>query len=234
MSKDFPNPPTLYKKSSTGKISEWNIYVEEQCNGFATINTIHGYMDGKKQHDEKLIEVGKNIGKENATTPLEQARSEADSKWKKQLDKGYVESLEDVDKIIYLPMLAHSYDKRGKDIKYPCIAQRKFDGCLDYDSVVILKSQGAIKIGDIVEKNKDGLIQTFNVKTNKIEYKKIINRFVDCYEEDESETHQWYEIEMESGRTIKLTGNHRVWIPSLKCWRKVEDLNGDEDFLIKE
>jgi DNA ligase-1 len=119
--------PKLYKKSSTGKISEWEISVEEES-GHGVINIVHGYIDGKKQHDTKTVTKGKNTGKANETTPVEQATKEAESKWKKQLDKGYVEDLADTDKVVYLPMLAHSYDKRGKDIKFPCIVQRKFDG----------------------------------------------------------------------------------------------------------
>ena len=120
--------PKLYKKASTGKISEWEVLVEESNKGSGVIKITHGYSDGKKQEDLKVIEEGKNIGKDNETSPIEQAISQAESKYKKQLDKGYVDNLADVDKIVYLPMLAHSYDKRSKDIKYPCVTQRKFDG----------------------------------------------------------------------------------------------------------
>lgn len=131
MKKTFPK---LYKKSSTGKISEWEIFVEDNNKGYGCINIIHGYINGKKQHDHKVIDRGKNPGKANETTPLQQALSEAESKFKKQKDKGYVENLNDTDNIVYLPMLAHSYDKRSKYIKFPCIVQRKFDGvrCLAF------------------------------------------------------------------------------------------------------
>jgi len=142
MTKTFPK---LYKKSSTGKISEWELIVEESNKGSGVIKITHGYSDGKKQEDLKVIEEGKNAGKENETTALEQAIAQAESKYKKQLDKGYVDSMDDVDKVLYLPMLAHSYDKRGKDIKFPCIAQRKFDGvrCLATveNGKVVLKSR---------------------------------------------------------------------------------------------
>lgn len=119
--------PTLYKKSSKGKISEWQIWVVGES-GQGIIHILHGYTDGKKQHDTKIVWKGKNLGKANETTPFEQAVSEAESKWDKQRDKGYVDDPDKVDDIVYLPMLAHSYEKRGKDIEFPCVAQRKFDG----------------------------------------------------------------------------------------------------------
>jgi intein/homing endonuclease len=45
-------------------------------------------------------------------------------------------------------------------------------------------------------------------------------------------THQWYEIELEDGRKIKITGNHNVFIPEIECYRRVDELTGDEEFLI--
>lgn len=138
--------PTLYKKSSTGKISEWEILVKDEP-GRASIHIIHGYIDGKKQHDTKIVTKGKNIGKANETSPYEQAFSEAESKWKKQLDKGYVDSLDKVDEIVYLPMLAHSYEKRGKDIEFPCGAQRKYDG---------IRCLAEVKEGEVVLLSRKG------------------------------------------------------------------------------
>jgi len=123
----------LYKKSKTGKNNEWEILVE-----VSEIKVIHGQADGKKQIDSTVIEKGKNLGKINFTTKEEQAELQAESKWKKQLDKGYVEDINDVDVIVYLPMLAQTFskidDKTGKEkgrkkhIKYPALISRKLDG----------------------------------------------------------------------------------------------------------
>jgi ATP-dependent DNA ligase len=77
------NPPTLYAKSSTGKSMQWSIEVEETMGG-GLIRTRHGYEGGKIQVNEKTITVGKNIGKANATTPLQQAIAEATSLWTKK------------------------------------------------------------------------------------------------------------------------------------------------------
>lgn len=126
--------PILYQKTNTGAIQQWQIAVFD-----ATIQTIHGQVDGKLQTTTDTIKEGKNPGKANETTPVEQAEKEAAAKWTKQKKKGYVESLADaqagkVDEAIITggiePMLAPSdiYPHYKKDIKFPCYTQPKFDG----------------------------------------------------------------------------------------------------------
>lgn len=127
--------PTLYCKSKTGKTQVWNI----ETIG-AKIRVSYGYEDGAVTVNEKTIEKGKNLGKKNATTAAEQAAAEAKSTWDKKKTGGYAESLDDAHvpgvadaaavaaHEAILPMLAHDYNKRGKDIKFPCFVQAKLDG----------------------------------------------------------------------------------------------------------
>jgi len=121
--------PKLYGLPSNGKkVKEWFIDVYEEGNT-AFIKRIHGYTGCKMQETIKEISKGKNIGKKNETTPLQQASNEAQSLWKKQIDSGYVENVDKLqsnEKI--LPMLAHDFHKREKDITFPCFAQPKLDG----------------------------------------------------------------------------------------------------------
>jgi len=125
------NFPTLFKKSKGGKVSQWDISVSKNV-----IYIEHGYTDGKKQKDVRLLKEGKNTDKANATTSEQQAMMEAEAKWKKQKDKGYVESLTTVDEIVYLPMLAQTFDKRKKYIQFPAILQRKYDGVRCFGRVI--------------------------------------------------------------------------------------------------
>ena len=130
--------PTLYKKTSTGAVQQWSIAVEIAPNkNSVIIRTIYGQINTDKfQTTTDPINEGKNIGKANETTPHEQALAEAQAKHEKQRKKGYVESIEaaqsgELDKLIeggIEPMLAFTFEKQGKKIKYPCYVQPKLDG----------------------------------------------------------------------------------------------------------
>lgn len=123
--------PILYKKAKNGKIQQWEIWTSG-----STIKTRAGQVGGKLTESSDPILEGKNIGRSNETTPEEQAIAEAQSKYQKKLDQGHIFNMEDAleDKVSdsvgggFFPMLAHSYDKRGKEIKFPCYIQPKLDG----------------------------------------------------------------------------------------------------------
>jgi hypothetical protein len=125
----------LYKKTSTGAIQEWTVSVEE-LNGVATIINNYGQVDGKIQESREQVPEGKNTGRANATTALEQAEAQAKSRWEKQLKKGYAQTIEDAqagitDDVIeggVFPILAHKFWEQGHKIKFPAIAQPKLDG----------------------------------------------------------------------------------------------------------
>src|ERR1700677_3961813 len=114
---------TLYKKTSTGAIQYWEIYVLENpdhSKGY-DIWTKYGQVGGKEQKTVDIILEGKNIGKANETSPLQQAKAEAEATWTKKKKSGYVESIasaqdDETDALIeggILPMLAHTFDKQG-------------------------------------------------------------------------------------------------------------------------
>lgn len=117
--------PTLYKLSNRSKIEEWNIETEDSVIATDIIVT-WGIQNGKKQEKRETIIEGKNIGKSNETSHREQAESEAKSKWEKQKDKGYYETIPTSRKI--RPMLAKVYGDHKNKITYPCFVQPKLDG----------------------------------------------------------------------------------------------------------
>jgi ATP-dependent DNA ligase len=127
--------PKLYKKTSTGAIQEWNVSVVIIDDIINIVNK-YGQLNGKIQESCEKIHEGKNTGKANATTAIEQAESQAKSRWEKQLKKGYVETIDDakagkINDIIeggIFPMLAHKFSEQEKKIKFPALAQPKLDG----------------------------------------------------------------------------------------------------------
>jgi DNA ligase-1 len=124
--------PTLYKKTSTDADQMWSIGTFRNI-----IITQFGQVGGKIQETHDIVKTGKNIGRSNETTAIEQAELEAQAQWeKKKTAKGYVESLSDArkgkrDALVkggIDPMLAHRFDEQGHKIVYPALAQPKFDG----------------------------------------------------------------------------------------------------------
>ena len=130
--------PRLFKKTSTGAIQQWDISVTEstQHSSAVDILIIYGQVDGKMQETVDTIYNGKNIGKANETTPMEQAIAEAQAKHEKQLKKGYVFTIEsaqndELDEIIeggVVPMLAKKFADQASKIKYDALCQPKLDG----------------------------------------------------------------------------------------------------------
>lgn len=118
--------PDLYNKDSKNNTRIWSIkviQVDDKC----FIETRFGTQGMKITVNTKEIKSGKNKGKKNETSVLEQAIFDAKSLWKNKKDKGYSENIDNEKEIS--PMLALDYNKRYKDIIFPCLTQPKLDGC---------------------------------------------------------------------------------------------------------
>lgn len=153
--------PMLYGVEKNGKIKTWeaNIYLKgtdmKSGHAFATIE--HGQQDGKKQMATRDYTEGKNIGKKNETTPLEQCIAETRKKWLDKKEKeSYQETVQqeadetdETDETVlpiapiggkkYFPMLAQKFEPDSKTAKkqtivFPCFVQPKLDGlrCIIY------------------------------------------------------------------------------------------------------
>jgi ATP-dependent DNA ligase len=146
--------PRLQKEAKTGKISLWSIEVKAVAEGGQIISR-HGYEDGVQQVEKKLVTEGKNIGKKNETSPLQQAIQDARTSWNKKIASGYAEIDEEDEEMpsggagkaakagakslegskaaaievdVPMPMLAHKLAEKEKHVKFPAFVQPKFDG----------------------------------------------------------------------------------------------------------
>ena len=127
--------PILYKYSSTGKITQWRVYVKGK-----NLYTEDGYTGGKLKTSKPTICEVTNEGKKNERSAEEQALLQAASRFKKKKDEGYAENVEESGAKHFEPMLAESYRDvdTGKTEKWvqaavwdkPCkkFAQPKLDG----------------------------------------------------------------------------------------------------------
>jgi DNA ligase-1 len=124
--------PVLYGKPSTSsKIKQWEIKVIENIDKTCSIVRCHGYVGHKISFSSKMVSQGKNIGKKNETTTLQQAINESTQLWKKYKESGYHENMEHLyekEHVTILPMLAQDYRKRFRDISSNFAIQPKIDG----------------------------------------------------------------------------------------------------------
>lgn len=115
-----------------------------------------------------------------------------------------------------------SVEEFEKHIKFPCIAQHKLDGCLSSSWTIQLKDGKIVTIGEFVDNDMEGEVLSYNVTTKKKEWKKIIAKVKNSMPE---RTYEWFQLTLEDGTILPpLTGNHRIWLPNLKCWRRVDEL----------
>ena len=115
---------TIYKKTKTGATQEWTIEVSDN-----RYRTHSGQVGGQITTNAWTVVYGKNEGKANGTTDIEQALKEAIAKRTKKLESGYFESITNIDEQQYFePMLAAKWEDYKDKIQYPIYSQAKLDG----------------------------------------------------------------------------------------------------------
>lgn len=102
----------------------------------------------------------------------------------------------------------------------------KLHGCVERNTIVDTKEFGKKTIGEIVDNRIDCHIKAYDTLTDSIVYAPI-DDFYTIPNDGE-----WYEIELENGKKITITGNNPVWLPIEQCYRRVDELKGNEYFLV--
>lgn len=125
----------LYKRGVKGEIRVWRMEKGEQSKDQRGLECGHrvitSVLHGKETVSGWTICEPKNVGKSNETTSYEQADLEIAAEYKKKLDRGYFENIDDVDKVEFVkPMLAQDWTKRKSrvDVSAGVYAQPKLDG----------------------------------------------------------------------------------------------------------
>ena len=146
---------TLYKNHN-GRVGIWEGWTEGDI-VFSRSATVIGGKAVTSQHTA----VGKSIGRSNETTPEEQAILELESKSRKKIDKGYVDSIKKAQVTstnalgLPKPMLAAQLDKvKPESIDWEtAFVQPKLDGhrALYKDGILYSRSGKVIDLPHIVE-----------------------------------------------------------------------------------
>lgn len=96
------------------------------------------------------------------------------------------------------------------------------DECLHPDTLITMSDDSKKKIKDV----KIGdYVQTYNDEKNIYEVK-----MVDYIYKNLSKGNKMFEIEMEDGSFIKITGNHKVRLKNGN-WKRVDELDNDDDIV---
>ena len=93
------------------------------------------------------------------------------------------------------------------------------DECFTYDTK-ITTNKGEIKIGDIVEKNLDVDILSYNHNTKKTEYKKIFRKLF-------KKTDTILQIKLHNGVFIECTPNHKIYVKD-KGYVRADKINTND------
>lgn len=101
--------------------------------------------------------------------------------------------------------------------------------CVSSDTIVRTE-YGDKTIKEIVENNYFGKVLSFNDNTGELEYKNIMRHIV----LDNDKDTEWFELTLDDGTVLKITGNDKVYLPDLGCYRRVDELNGNENLLIND
>ena len=104
----------------------------------------------------------------------------------------------------------------------------KLHGCVEKHTIVNTMEYGDKTIGEIVDNKINCHIKAYDTDTDEIVYVPIDN-FYTIPNDGE-----WYEIELENGKKITITGNNPIWLPELGIYRRVDELNGDEKILFSD
>lgn len=103
----------------------------------------------------------------------------------------------------------------------------KIHGCVEANTI-INTSDGPKCIKDIVDNKLPVEIEAFDISTNQKVFVPIDNYYTIPNDGE------WYELELEDGRKLTITGNNPVWLPELNCYRRTDKLKIGDSVLISE
>ena len=147
---------TLFDQDKNENLLQWNIFTD-----YDEVVIIRGRV-GMKQTESRTTSKPKNIGKKNETTGYTQALADAESKWKKQIKKGYTPDKSLVGTTVTLAPLAKKYQDVVKNVDWSLgqIVPTKYDGVRNTvfyrNGAVFFQSRGG-EAYPVIEKIADEL-----------------------------------------------------------------------------
>ena len=98
------------------------------------------------------------------------------------------------------------------------IVTAKYHGCVHESTMIDTLEYGSKTIGEIVNNKINCRIKARDIVSNEDIFVPI-----DQYYRIDNDG-DWYELEMEDGTKLIITGNNPVWLPEHGCYRRVDEL----------
>jgi intein/homing endonuclease len=97
--------------------------------------------------------------------------------------------------------------------------------CISGDSIIHTENNGNMTIAEFVDNNVVDRVLSYNQETDENEYMEVISGV------DNDFSNEWLEIELEDGKTIQVTPNHRMYVVGIG-YVEAKDLTEDMELKI--
>jgi hypothetical protein len=95
-----------------------------------------------------------------------------------------------------------------------------------HSGVLIKTDTGDIDIENLIKNYKKYKVLSINLLNSKLEFKKITNINI------KENNNNWLEIKTKSGKVLKLTSDHRIYLPELMCYRECKNIKIGDKIII--
>lgn len=109
-----------------------------------------------------------------------------------------------------------------------CVVTEKIHGCASANTLVQTFEHGTIPIHEIVDKQLKVHVLSYNENTGEQQYRLV------THHQELPNNDDWYEVITESGQKVILTGEHPVYLPKLKVYRRVDQLEEGDEVLLDQ
>ena len=102
----------------------------------------------------------------------------------------------------------------------------KVHGCVDANTIINTLEYGDLTIKEIVDKKLKCKIKSYDIENDEVVYVSIDDYYL------LKNDGEWFELELEDGRKLLITGNNPVWLPEFNCYRRTDELKPGDTLLI--
>lgn len=103
----------------------------------------------------------------------------------------------------------------------------KWHGCVKHDTPIETLEYGWLPIRDIVDKRLVVHVRGYDTENDTVKWVKVDDYYFKANDGD------WYEVELDNGKILTITGNNPVWMADLQCYRKVDNLKIGDNLLLE-